>query len=98
MDADYDPDADGWLDRGILDSPAIQGKWDSRIFTPYSQDKQFENGAAPLYFTNIMEYDNGTGPLDPDSDSDSIIMIPVIVEGVVVDYQQDMSLSDGREL
>ena len=35
LDVDYDPDADGWLDREILDTPAVQGNWDSRIFTPY---------------------------------------------------------------
>ena len=56
------------------------------------------NGANSPYFTNIMEYRNGTGPLDPDSDSDSVMMTPVIANGEVVDYRQDMSLSDGREM
>ena len=98
LDVDYDPDADGWLDREILDTPAIQGNWDSRVFAPLPEDQQFGNGASSLYFTNIMEYDNGTGPLDPDSDSDSILMTPVFMDGVVVDYRQDMSLSDGREM
>ena len=98
LDVDYDPDADGWLDRDILDAPAIQGVWEDRVFSPFSDDQQFGNGANSLYFTNIMEYRNGTGPLDPDSDSDSVIMKPVIVNGVVVDYHQDMSLSDGREM
>ena len=98
LDVDYDPDADGWLDRDILDTPAIQGVWEDRSFSPFSDDQQFGNGANSLYFTNIMEYRNGTGPLDPDSDSDSVMMTPVIANGVVVDYRQDMSLSDGREM
>ena len=37
-------------------------------------------------------------PSDTDSDSDSVMMTPVIANGVVVDYRQDMSLSDGREM
>ena len=98
LDVNYDPDADGWLDRQVLDSPAIQGVWEDREFFPYPQDQQFGNEAQSLYFTNLMEFHNGTGPLDPDSDSDSIIMTPVFHDGVIVDYIQDMSLSDGREI
>ena len=98
LDVNYDPDADGWLDRQVLDSPAIQGVWEDREFSPYPQDQQFGNEAQSLYFTNLMEFHNGTGPLDPDSDSDSIIMTPVFHDGVIVDYIQDMSLSDGREI
>ena len=98
LDTDYDPDADGWFDRTISDSPASQGKWIERDFIPYHTDHQLENGASSLYFTNIMEYDNGTKPLDPDSDSDSLVMAPLFQDGIVVDYLQDMSLTDGREL
>ena len=98
LDVAYDPDSDGWLDREIIDTPAIQGKWVDREFSPFPADQQFGNAQNSLYFTNIMEYENGTGPLDPDSDSDSIIMSPVFQNGIVVDYVLDLSLSDGREL
>ena len=95
LDVAYDPDSDGWLDREIIDTPAIQGKWVDREFSPFPADQQFGNAQNSLYFTNIMEYENGTGPLDPDSDSDSIIMSPVFQNGIVVDYVLDLSLSDG---
>ena len=98
LDTDYDPDADGWLDRDFTDSPAIQGTWVERSFTAYPDDQQFGSGANSLYFTNLMEFHNGTSPLDSDSDSDSIVMTPVLQDGVVVDYVRDTSLSDGREL
>ncbi len=98
LDVDYDPDADGWYDRQFWDSPAEQGKWESRQFTAYSQDLQIPIGTSELYFTNIMEYDNGTMPLDPDSDGDSVAMKPVFTDGVVSDYVMDLSLSDGLEL
>ena len=55
LDVDYDPDADGWLDRDILDTPAIQGVWEDRSFSPFSDDQQYGNGANSLYFTNIMD-------------------------------------------
>ena len=42
-----------------------------------------------------MEYRNGQ--VESDSDSDSVMMSPVIVNGVVVDYPKTASLSDGRE-
>lgn len=98
LDVGYDPDADGWLDREILDTPAIQGDWVDRVFEALPIDQQFGNSANPLYFTNLMEFENGTSPLDPDSDSDSVLMKPVIIDGIVVDYIQDMSLTDGREV
>ena len=98
LDVDYDPDADGWYDRQIWDTPAEQGKWDSREFSPYSQDLQISSGTTELYFTNIMEFDNGTLPLEPDSDGDSIAMRPEFTDGVVTDYLRDFSLSDGLEL
>ena len=85
-------------DRQFWDSPAEQGKWESRQFTAYSQDLQIPIGTSELYFTNIMEYDNGTMPLDPDSDGDSVAMKPVFTDGVVSDYVMDLSLSDGLEL
>ena len=40
LDVDYDPDADGWLNRDILDTPAIQGVWEDRSFSPFSDDQQ----------------------------------------------------------
>ncbi len=98
LDVDYDPDSDGWLDREISDTPAIQGKWEGREFLPYSEDQQIANAANSLYFTNKMEFENGTGPLDPDSDSDSIVMRPVFVNGVVTEYVQDTALFDGKEI
>ena len=45
-----------------------------------------------------MEYENGTSPLDADSDDDSMVMKPVFNNGEVIDYIQDMNLSDGREV
>jgi hypothetical protein len=45
-----------------------------------------------------MEYDNGTHPLDADSDDDSMIMEPVITNGEVTSYVQNMNLTDGREV
>ena len=45
-----------------------------------------------------MEFDNGTLPLEPDSDGDSIAMRPEFTDGVVTDYLRDFSLSDGLEL
>ena len=34
LDIDYDPDADGWYDRTIFDTPAEQGFWDNRRAYP----------------------------------------------------------------
>ena len=45
-----------------------------------------------------MEYENGTHPLDSDSDDDSMVMKPIMQSGVVIDYVQDTNLSDGREV
>ena len=45
-----------------------------------------------------MEYENGTHPLDDDSDDDSVLMIPIFENGFVTDYIRDRSLSDGREI
>ena len=98
LDVNYDPDADGWFDRLIGDNPAEQGTWMNREFSAYASDQQIANGASALYFTNIMEFHNGTKPLDSDSDSDSLVMFPVFQDGIMTDYVKDMSLSDGREI
>ena len=98
LDVNYDPDADGWFDRLIGDTPAEQGTWMDREFSAYASDQQIANGASALYFTNIMEFHNGTKPLDSDSDSDSLAMFPVFQDGIMTDYVKDMSLSDGREI
>jgi hypothetical protein len=98
LDVNYDPDADGWYDRSILDTPAIQGTWQNREFTQFESGSLIPSSNSPLYFTNKMEYDNGTIPLEMDSDGDSIIMTPVYNGGLVVDYVQNSNLSDGREI
>ena len=98
LDVNYDPDADGWYDRSILDNPAIQGTWQNREFTQFESGSLIPSSNSPLYFTNKMEYDNGTIPLEMDSDGDSIIMTPVYNGGLVVDYVQNLNLSDGREI
>jgi hypothetical protein len=98
LDVNYDPDADGWLDRLIGDNPAEQGTWLDREFLAYAPDQQIANGVSALYFTNLMEFHNGTNPLDSDSDSDSLVMSPVFQDGIMIDYARDMSLSDGREI
>jgi len=98
LDVNYDPDEDGWYDRQWEDAPAIQGKWENRQFTSANIEDQISNGLVPLFFSNIMEYENGTLPLDSDSDDDSMVMKPVFTNGEVTDYIQDMNLSDGREV
>ena len=98
LDVNYDPDEDGWYDRQWEDVPATQGKWENRQFTPANIEDQISNGLVPLFFSNIMEYENGTLPLDADSDDDSMVMKPVFTNGEVTDYIQDMNLSDGREV
>ena len=98
LDINYDPDADGWYDRQFNDQPATQGKWENRQFTPLATENQISNGVLGLYFSNLMEYDNGTHPLDADSDDDSMIMEPVITNGEVTSYVQNMNLTDGREV
>ncbi len=98
LDVNYDPDADGWYDRLFTDVPAIQGIWDEREFSPYPQDQQFQQGITALYFTNIMEFLNQTNPLNPDSDSDSVVKTPVFIDGEIISYQSEISLSDGLEI
>ena len=51
-----------------------------------------------MLFSNLMEYNNGTHPLDDDSDDDSSVMKPVFTNGVVTSYVKDSNLSDGREV
>ncbi|MDG1535983.1 MAG: hypothetical protein P8Q45_02025 [Candidatus Thalassarchaeaceae archaeon] len=98
LDIEYDPDADGWYDRTIFDTPATQGEWENREFTPGPAGDQIIPSYAELYFTNLMEYNNGTHPLDIDSDDDSQIMEVTRSGGNVVSYEQNMNLSDGREV
>ena len=98
LDIDYDPDADGWYDRTIFDIPAEQGIWENREFTAALANQQLLPSNSELYFTNLMEYNNGTHPLELDSDGDSMLMEPVFSGGIVVDYVQNLNLSDGREV
>ncbi|DAC67942.1 MAG TPA: hypothetical protein D7I15_00100, partial [Candidatus Poseidoniales archaeon] len=98
LDIEYDPDADGWYDRTIFDTPATQGVWENREFTPGPAGDQIIPSYAELYFTNLMEYNNGTHPLDIDSDDDSQIMEVTRSGGNIVGYDQNMNLSDGREV
>ena len=98
LDIAYDPDADGWYDRTWGDAPAEQGTWEDRQFTPAPVDQQIGQGFIGLYFSNLMEYDNGTHPLDPDTDDDSMVMEPIMQNGAVIDYVQNTNLSDGREV
>ncbi|MBR84639.1 MAG: hypothetical protein CMA85_01675 [Euryarchaeota archaeon] len=98
LDTKYDPDADGWYDRSWGDTPAQQGSWEDREFTPAPMEQQIGQGFQGLYFGNLMEYENGTHPLDSDSDDDSMVMKPIMQNGIVIDYVQDTNLSDGREV
>ena len=98
LDANYDPDLDGWYGREFSDTPATQGKWAEREFIESQTDLQISNGVNDLLFTNFMEYLNGTKPMDADSDSDSLLMTPIFNGSAIVDYVPDMSLSDGREI
>ena len=98
LDIDYDPDADGWYDRQFNDQPATQGEWENRQFYPLGAENQIGNGVLGLYFSNLMEYNNGTHPLDADSDDDSMVMEPVFTNGEVTSYVQNMNLTDGREV
>ena len=98
LDIDYDPDADGWYDRTIFDIPAEQGVWENREFTAAFANQQLLPSNSELYFTNLMEYNNGTHPLELDSDGDSMLMEPVFSGGIVIDYVQNLNLSDGREV
>ena len=97
LDVEYDPDADGWYDRTNSDRPAEQGIWDDREFTSYNT-QPIGQSSSELYFTNEMEFENGTHPLDMDSDGDSMIMQVNLDQGSVSQYSQNMNLSDGREI
>ena len=96
FDVDYDPDSDGWYGRTSFDTPATQGEWDSRVFTP--SGIVIQNGIGDLPFTNIMEYLNGTRPDTNDSDSDSVTYNTEEIGGVVQSHLRDWNLSDGREV
>ena len=45
-----------------------------------------------------MEFLNQTNPLNPDSDSDSVVKTPVFLDGEIISYQSEISLSDGLEI
>ena len=95
-DVDYDGDRDGWYDRTSFDTPAVQGIWDNRVFTPSGQTIQ--NGLGDLPFTNFMEYDNQTRPDLNDSDADSRTYNTVVENGLVIYHELDYNYSDGREV
>jgi hypothetical protein len=101
LDVDYDPDEDGWYDRQTQDRPATQGEWANREWSVGSSADQLSVGNSPLFFTNWMEYDNGTRPDSNDSDGDSVVMIhqpdPVVPNGTL-SYYRDWNLTDGREV
>ena len=82
----------------MIDTPARQGHWIDRQFIPGVESEQIESGVLELYFNNLMEYENGTHPLDYDTDGDSIMMLPIFENGIVINYVRDTSLSDGREI
>ena len=98
LDVDYDPDEDGWFDRVSDDEVATQGDWDVRVFTEGPLADQISNGNSPLFFTNLMEWLNGTNPVVDDSDGDSTLMIRSSSAGVMSAYERDSNLSDGREV
>ena len=95
-DIHYDGDSDGWYDRTDFDTPASQGNWNQRVFTPSSQVVQ--PGIGNLPFTNWMEYDNQTRPDSNDSDGDSESYITETSNGLVTAHYQDFNLTDGREV
>ena len=96
LDGDYDIDADGWYDRSVVDTPADQGSWNNHLFSISGGQYGLDNIAIP--FTNFMEFDNGTYPNLNDSDDDSQIMIREGTDEFTLNYYQDFSLSDGREI
>ena len=95
-DVGYDGDSDGWYDRDPFDTPATQGSWNNREFTP--SGLLIQNGEGNLPFTNAMEYDNETRPDLNDSDEDSRTYITTVVNGVVTSHVRDYNYSDGREV
>lgn len=95
-DVNYDGDSDGWYNRTAFDTPAPQGTWDGRVFTPSGVIVQA--GIGDLPFTNWMEWDNSTRPDQNDSDGDSVTYTTTVVNGIVTSHQQDFNLSDGREV
>ena len=101
LDVDYDPDEDGWFDRTSGDTPATQGRWSDHQFTPGGVDDQYAPGNTPLFFTNWMEYDNGTRPDKNDTDGDAVNMVRVanaVDDTLTDDYYRSYDLSDGREV
>ena len=95
-DVNYDGDNDGWYNRTAFDTPADQGNWDQRTFTP--SGVIIQSGIGDLPFTNWMEWDNSTRPDLNDSDEDSVTYTTVVVNGIVTSHSQDFNLSDGREV
>ena len=98
LDVDYDPDEDGWFDRTEDDNVAVQGNWQSRVFSPGQPADQYSNGRSSLFFTNLMEWLNGTNPILKDSDGDSTVMIRSTNSTSMTGYDVDENMSDGREV
>ena len=99
LDVDYDPDEDGWFGRTSADTPAFQGSWTSHIFT--QAGPLIPPGNSPLWFTNWMEFDNGTRPDLNDTDADSVNWVRVADpndNSITLDYYRDYALTDGREV
>ena len=101
LDVNYDPDEDGWFDRTSQDTPAEQGRWANHAFTPGGVADQYAPGNNPMFFTNWMEYDNGTRPDLNDTDGDAVNMVHVAnsVDPMLTDdYYRSWDLTDGREV
>ncbi len=101
LDVDYDPDIDGWFDRTSGDRVATQGEWSGHAFTPGGIGDQISAGNSPLFFTNWMEYDNGTRPDLNDTDGDAITYTHVSDpsdDNITLSYARDWALLDGREV
>ncbi len=97
LDVNYDADEDGWFDRTSSKPVAIQGTWEQRLFTSGPINHQISPGNSYLWFTNWMEYDNGTNPILADSDGDSRVMIFNTIDDVTT-YESDRNFTDGREV
>ena len=82
-----------WKNSSIL--PA-QGTWENRQFTPSGD--VIQNGIGDLPFTNYMEYLNGTCPDTNDSDGDAVTFNTIVNAGMVISFDRDWNLSDGREV
>ena len=99
FDVHYDGDHDGWYDRSIVDTPAVQRVWSDDTGIYSVSVMTIAAGSTDLPFTNVMEYLNTTRPDTNDSDNDSSIYRPGLdISGAVISYDRDWSLSDGQEI